>query len=314
MWSRFRVLALVLTLAMVWSVGCQAPSAADKEGAKPQQTEVGFPVTLTDDTDAEVSIDDESQRIVSLIPSMTETAYALGLGEKVVGVTTNDDYPEEVKEVEKVGDMTINVEKVAELKPDLVLASPVNGQETIDKLRELGLTVLSYEPQNLNDVFQMIHNVGQATGAMEQAEKVISDMKKEKELAERVAATVKDDKERVKVWMEVSSDLHTSGKGTFIDELITAAGGENVAADHEGWDPVSSETVIQWNPDVILLTHGDEKAVQSRGGWQEIDAVKHDRIQRVDSNLISRPGPRITQGLLQIAEGLYPEAYAEVAK
>lgn len=314
MWSRFRVLASVLALALVWSVGCQPSTTGDTEGDQPQQqTGEGFPVTLTDDTDTEVRIDSEPERIVSLIPSMTETVYMLDLGEKVVGVTTNDDYPTEVKEVEKVGDMTVNAEKVAELKPDLVLASPVNGQETIDQLRDLGLTVLSLEPQNLDAVLQMMRDVGQATGAMEQAEKVVSDMEKEKELAERVAATAKDEA-KVKVWMEVSPDLHTSGKGTFIDELITVAGGENVAADHEGWDPVSSETVIQWNPEVILFTHGDEKAVQSRSGWKEVDAVKQDRIQPVDSNLVSRPGPRITRGLLQIAEALYPEAYAEVAK
>lgn len=316
MWNRrYRLWVLLFALVMVWSVGCQASTDADKEGAQPQkQTGEGFPLTLTDDTDAEVRIERQPERIVSLIPSMTETAYALELGENMVGVTANDDYPQAVQEVEKVGDMTINVEKVAELKPDLVLASPINGQETIDKLKDLGLTVLCYEPQNVDSVLQMIRDVGQATGTVEQAEKVVADMEKEKQQVEQVAATVKNDKERVAVWMEVSSDLHTAGKGTFMDELITIAGGENVAADHEGWDPVSSETVIKWNPDVILHTHGDQKAVQSRSGWKEIEAVKNDRIEGIDSDLVSRPGPRITQGLLQLAEALYPEAYAEVVK
>ncbi|MDR6225913.1 ABC transporter substrate-binding protein [Desmospora profundinema] len=306
-----RLWVLMLVLVMVWSVGCQAVTDTGKEAGQPQeQAGESFPVTLTDGTDTEVTIESEPKAIVSLIPSMTETAYALDLGDKMVGVTTNDDYPEEVKELETVGDMTIDVEKVASLKPDLVLASTMNG-EAINKLRDLGLTVLSYEPQNLEDVFQMIRDVGQATGSVEKAEEVVSGMEEEKKQAQEVAAAVKDD-DRARVWMEVSPELHTSGKGTFMDELITLAGGENVATDHEGWDPVSSETVVQWNPDVILFTHGDEKAIQSRGGWKKVNALKEGRIEALEGNLVSRPGPRITQGLLHLAEVLYPEAYSDV--
>jgi iron complex transport system substrate-binding protein len=307
-----RLWIVMMVLVMVWSVGCQAATDTGTEAEAPQkQAGEGFPVTLTDDTDTAVTIDREPETIVSLMPSMTETAYALGLGEKMTGVTTNDDYPEEVKELETVGDMNIDVEKVVSLEPDLVLASPVNGDETIAKLRDLGLTVLAYEPKHLDDVFSMIRDVGQATGSSDQAETVVSGMEAEKKQAQEVAAAIREE-DRVRVWMEVSPELHTSGKGTFMDELIQLAGGENVAAEHEGWDPVSSEKVVEWNPDVILHTHGDEKAIQFRGGWKEINALKNDRVEALEGSLVSRPGPRITQGLLQIAEALYPDAYADV--
>ncbi len=100
-----------------------------------------------------------------------------------------------------------------------------------------------------------------------------------------------------------------------MDELITLAGGKNVAKGEKGWFQASSENVVKWNPDVILYTHSDkEEKIAARGGWKSIQAIKEDRVEQLDSNIVSRPGPRITQGLLQISEAIYPEIYAETVK
>ncbi|EGK08891.1 iron (Fe) ABC superfamily ATP binding cassette transporter, binding protein [Desmospora sp. 8437] len=314
-----RISAIWLSLLLVFAVvGCAStPNAGDSTPAVGDsgKQEAGFPVTLTDGTHTKVTVKKEPKRIISLIPSMTETAYALGLGERMVGVTTNDDYPAEVKKVEKVGDMNIDTEKVLSLKPDLVLASEgLNGKETVDKLRKLGLTVIAYEPEDLNGVFQQIQDVGKATGAGKEADRLIGKMKKEKQLAEKIAAKVPADKQ-AKVWIEVSSDLYTAGDETFMNELITLAGGKNVATGEKGWFQASSENVVKWNPDVILYTHPDKKEkITSRGGWKSIRAVKEGRVEQLETNIVSRPGPRITEGLLLISKAIYPEIYAETAK
>lgn len=313
-WTRISAIGLSLLLVFAMVACAPTPNApADNEDSGKQ--EAGFPVTLTDGTDTQVTVKKEPKRIISLIPSMTETAYALGLEDRMVGVTTNDDYPAEVKKVEKVGDMKIDTEKVLSLKPDLVLASEgLNGKETVDKLRKLGLTVIAYEPENLEGVFQQIQDVGKATGAGKKSDELIAKMKKEEQQAKKIAAKVPRDKQ-AKVWIEVSSDLFTAGEGTFMDELITLAGGKNVAKGEKGWFQASSENVVKWNPDVILYTHSDkEEKIAARGGWKSIQAIKEDRVEQLDSNIVSRPGPRITQGLLQISEAIYPEIYAETVK
>ncbi|MFC4076390.1 ABC transporter substrate-binding protein [Salinithrix halophila] len=308
-WMGLLAFLLVFGLA-----GCGTAPDAGQQGHETEKSAEGFPVKLKDDTGKEVTIEKKPKRIVSLIPSMTETIYALGQGKKVVGVTANDDYPAEVKKVEKVGDMNINAEKVVSLKPDLVLASPMVKQETIDKLRKLGLTVLAYEPHDLAGVYKQIRDVGKAAGAEKKAEEVIERMEKEKKVAEKVAAKVSDE-EKAKVWVEVSPDLYTTGKGTFMDELITLAGGKNVAKGQKGWVQLSAEKVVKYDPDVILYTHGAKaKKIASRSGWKKIDAVEDDRIEALDGNLVSRPGPRVTKGLLHISKSLYPDAYAKVAQ
>ncbi|OYD07499.1 ABC transporter substrate-binding protein [Paludifilum halophilum] len=311
--NRSTILAGLTALLLVFGgVACSgAPDAAPKSGTKADDSAGSYPVEIKDDTGIEVTVKEEPKRIVSLIPSMTEIVYALDRGDRVVGVTTNDDYPKEVEKVEKVGDMKVNAEKVVSLEPDLVLASPMNGEDTIEKLRDLGLTVIAFEPQNLKAVYEKIRQVGKAIHAEEEAEKTVKEMKEEQKLAEKIASQVPED-EQVKVWLEVSPDLHTGGDGTFMDQLITMAGGENVAGKEKDWVQVSEEKVVQWNPDVILFTHGDRESIQSRSGWNKVNALKEERVEALDTNRVSRPGPRITQGLLNISKALYPDHYKKV--
>lgn len=309
--SRLVAWFMTLVLAVVM-VGCGADSADPKKGTESgSQKTASFPVEIKDTSGQIVTIEKEPKRIVSIIPGMTEVAFALGIGDRVVGVTENDNYPEEVEKIEKVGDMTINTEKVLALKPDLVLASPLNG-EAVEQLRKLGLTVLSVDGQNLDEVYELIRRVGKATGTEDEAEKVISQMEDEKKaVLEKVDSL--SDKEKPKVWIEVSPELYTAGKGTFMDELVTLAGGYNVAGEQEGWPQVSAEKVVDWNPDVIILMYGHDNQkksvdqVSARKGWQNIEAVKTGQIIPLETDMLSRPGPRLTEGLQKVAEAIHPD-------
>ena len=290
-------------------VGCGSPEAGTEEGSRAEQEASGsFPVTIKDDTGTEVTVEEEPRRIVSLIPSTTEIAFALDLGDRMVGVTTNDKYPPEVEKIEKVGDINIDVEKVLGLKPDLVLASPLNG-DTVEKLRSLGLTVLAVDAESLEEVYASIRRVGMATGAVKQADQRIKEMEAEKKRVVQRVASIPEEK-RVRVWVEIDPTPYTAGRDTLVHELITLAGGRNVAEEMKGWNQVSAEKVIRWNPDVILAAYDiEDQTIASRPGWNRIAAVKEKRVHSIDPDVTTRPGPRITQGLEEIAEMLYPDRF-----
>ncbi|GAB7387044.1 ABC transporter substrate-binding protein [Bacillaceae bacterium] len=269
-----------------------------------------FPVTVVDATGAEITVAKEPERIVSIIPSATETAFALGLGEKIVGVSAWDNYPEEVKKLEKVGGLDVNVEKVVSLQPDLVLAHVSNGK-SVEALRKAGVKVLVTDAKSLAETFAAIRLIAQATGTQEEAEALIRKMQRERDEVIRAVADIPAEK-RPKVWLEVSPELHTAGQGTFLHELVKLAGGQNVASDLQGWVQVNEEKVIAANPDVIFVTYGyyvQEAAeqVKQRKSWQVVNAVKNGRVYELHSDLVDRPGPRITQGLRQIASLLHPD-------
>lgn len=298
-------------LAMLALAGCSTKTAAPANSPGSQSASASaFPVTVTDDASQSVTINAEPKRIVSLAPANTEIAFALGLGDKVVGVTTYDDYPAEVTRISKVGDFTTpNIEAIAAAKPDLVLATTGVQADALKRLKALGATVLAIDPQTLDGVYTDIGRVGRATGTAEKATAVVGSMKAE------VAGVQKavEGTAPVSVFVEIAQNpLYTAGKGTLIDELIGLAGGTNVVT-KPGYVAYSSEQLIEADPQVYLATKGsmsDPAALAKRAGHAKLSAVLDNRVYVLDDNLVSRPGPRIVEGLKQIAEALHPEAFA----
>ncbi len=295
-------------LAAAALAGCSGAAPAPPAPAEAPAPAAAFPVTITDDASQSVTIETEPQRIVSLAPANTEIAFALGLGDKVVGVTTFDDYPAEVAGIAKVGDFTTpNFEAIAAAKPDLVLATTGVQADAIAKLKELGATVIAIDPQSLEGVYTDIERVGQATGTSEKAAEVVGGMKAE------VAAVQKavEGTEAVTAFVEIAQNpLYTVGSGTLIDELLTLAGGTNVVTE-PSYVAYSSEHVIKADPQVYLATKGsmsDPAALAKRAGFAKLSAVKNDRVYILDDNWVSRPGPRVVLGLKQIAAALHPGA------
>jgi iron complex transport system substrate-binding protein len=302
-------LSLVLMFGLVGCAASQSP--ADQPSPKAAGTK--YPVKVKDMAGEVATIKKQPERIVSLIPSNTEIAYALHLDKEMVGVTTNDDYPPQVKKLPKVGDFNINVEQVVALKPDLVLANTANDKQTIDRLKKLGIPVLVLGANSIQDVYRSINAVAKATNHTKEADQLISQMEKErKEIADKIAGIPKN--KRAKVWIELDPNLFTTGGDTFMNELVTEAGGQNVAAGLKGWPKVSPEQVVKWNPDVIISFHGGEKEILSRPGWSSIQAVKNNRVYSLKPDLTNRPGPRIFQGVKQIAALLYPDRFGGKTK
>ncbi len=288
----------------------QQPAAAEKEASSSD-----FPLTITDASGVEIRLEKAPERLVSVAPSNTENAFALGLGSKVVGVTDWDNYPEEVKQIEEIGGLEPNIEKILSLEPDLVIAQVSVNDNSIQPLRDAGLKVLALpESQNFDGVYEALRMLGKATGTLDKAEEVIQQMEQKKAA---ITAKVADlnEAEKVKVWVEISPDLYTAGKGTFIDDLIRLAGGINVASEVEGWAQLSEEQVILAQPEVIITTYGGyaeqspTEQIRARQAWADLPAVKENRIYDVDSDLVSRPGPRLAAGLEEVAKSLYPERF-----
>lgn len=310
-WMHLRTAAALMALVVVLALtGCGSASQPSEPTTPPPATaQASFPVTITDDAGRTVTVEAAPERIVSLAPANTEILFALGLGDKVVGVTSYDDYPTEVADIAKVGDFTgPNIEAVAAADPDLVVATTGVQSDAITRLEELGATVIAVDPQSIAGVYENITEVGQVTGAVAAAEELVAEMK---EQAEEVSAAIAD-AEKVTAFIEIGQDpLFTAGTGTLINELLEAAGGENVVSD-AGYVPYSVEQLVEADPAVYMATKGtmsDPDALDSRAGYAELSAIKNDRVIILDDNLVTRPGPRVVEGLRQIAEGLHPSIF-----
>jgi iron complex transport system substrate-binding protein len=264
-----------------------------------------------------VTLAAQPKRIVSLVPSATETLFALGLGDNVVAVTKWDNYPVGVQEkVDYAFEDSIrpNTEQILELAPDLIIMGLMgNDQKDIEAIRNLKIPVVTINPQTLVETYQSIELFGKLTDSQEQAHKIVSGMKEKEQVIFEKIGTIKDI-DRLKVWTEVDENLYTPGEGTFLNELLTKAGGKNIAADVQGWGQYNSEQVVAKDPQVIFSTYGyyqpDAVAnIIARKGWQNVQAVKNERVIELDSDMVTRTGPRIVDGLESIAKALYPELF-----
>lgn len=273
-----------------------------------------YPLTVKDATGTEFTFDKAPERIVSTSVSETEILFAIGLGDQVVGVSDFDNFPKEVESKPRMGGVTEpNTEAVIAANPELVIAGISIKETALEKLRELGLNVFRTDPKNLEDVLNNILLLGVINDKQAEAEALVAKMREDIRKVTEAAATIQPE-DRKKVYIEFSPGW-TVGKGEFMDELITLAGGINIASDMEGWNPVNEEKVIADNPDVIIYTTGitDEQSgkkledlIRERDGWDQIKAIKEGRMVGMDDDILSRPGPRLTEALLQISEGIYP--------
>lgn len=274
-------------------------------------------LTFTDGLGREVKLEAPAQRVVSLAPSNTEILFAVGAGPQVVGREEFSDYPEAAKNVTSIGPAfeALNTELIVSLKPDLVLAAEINTPEQVKTLEDLGLTVYYLSnPHTLEEMYDNLNIVARLTGHEAEAATLIESLK------QRVAAMdekMTPNSSRVSVFYELDSTdpakPFTAGKGTFITLLIDRAGGHNIAADLEDYPQMSLEQIVSADPAMIIL--GDSmwgitpEMVASRPGWENLSAVKNGKVVPFDDNLVSRPGPRLVDGLEQLAKLLHPELF-----
>ena len=309
------LLALALAACGPASVPTERPVVADQIEVP---TEAVSAIVLTDGLGREVRLDSLAQRVVSLAPSNTEILYAIGAGSQVVGRDEFSDYPGEAKAIDSVGGSMgeFNQEAIVALKPDLVLAAELNPPELVKALEGLGLTVYYLKnPKTLEEMYGNLEIVAKLTGHGTEAQALIDSLKVRVSAVDEKIATVT---EKPVTYYELdATDVTkpwTAGPGTFVDQIIQRAGGQNVGAVLQGdWAQISTEQMVVSNPQVIVL--GDAvygvtfESVKARVGWDVMDAVKNDRIYTFDDNLTSRPGPRLVDALEQMAKLLHPELF-----
>jgi iron complex transport system substrate-binding protein len=276
----------------------------------PSIEETYIDYTFTDGAGREVTIEKVPERVVSLASSATEVMFAIDAGDKVVGVDKYSTYPEEVTELPNLGSgSSLDMEKLIELEPDLVVIWYFYG-EAIENIEQRGINVMAINPASVSDIYDEIGQLGTILGVEESAQDVIDDLQMRiSEITDYVDTIPVED--RPKVYYETSQPFKSLNAETFTGELISMAGGVNIAADQESRYPVlSSEWVIQEDPDVIVvLSYGASvEEIKAREGWDQISAVANDRVYSIESDWVTS-NPRLVLGLEQLAKWFYPDYF-----
>jgi len=296
------------------------PTATPVSSATPIPTDTPAIVSFTDGLGRSVTLSGPAQRVVSLAPSNTEILYWVGAGAQIVARDEFSDYPDTAKTLPSIGGSYggYDLEKIVALKPDLVLAAEINTADQVKALTDLGLTVyLLSNPVSLDEMYGNLETVARMTGHEAQTTTLIESLKGRVQAVEDKVKTIADT-DRPLVYYEFDASdpaaPFTAGAGTFVDTLIGMAGGKNVGSSlNTPWAQISAEKVIELNPVFILL--GDAaygispESVAARSGWKAIDAVKNSMIYPIDDNLVSRPGPRLVDGLEALVKLIHPELY-----
>lgn len=315
----FRKLSLVLLAWMLVLSAC-GPVLTPTPTAVPAEAATATPaaLNLTDDLGRTVTLAQPAQKVVSLAPSNTEILFAIGAGPQMVGRDTFSDFPAAAKSLPDIGGSMgqFNLEQIVALKPDLVLAAELNTPEQVKALENLGLTVYYLKnPTTLEGLYTNLETVGKLTGHESDAAALNETLKVRVAAVDAKIATVS---EKPSVFYELDSTdpskPYTAGPGSFIDLLIARAGGANIGAVLDGqWAQISLEQLVVADPHFILL--GDAmwgvtpESLATRPGWEALSAVKEKRILPFDDNTVSRPGPRLVDGLEALAKILHPELF-----
>lgn len=270
---------------------------------------------FVDDLGRRVKVPISPRRIVCTSPEMTEVLFAVGAGERVVGVSRGCDWPPAARALPRVGDFsTLSIEKVVALKPDLMITTGHEQERMIRQMAPLGIPVVAFMPRDIAGVRRDITAVGELVGARPGAARALAafdaDLARTDGRVRVIAAA-----DRPRVYLEISPDpLMTVARGSFVHEALVRAGGVNIGADLvRPYCRIDAEEVIARNPDVIITCHGGASpaVICGRPGWNAIAAVKAGRVYEADGDLILRAGPRLGRGIAELHTLFYTPPTAE---
>ena len=299
----YHLLTGIIVISLLGLTGCS-------------QASIPASATYIDDIGRTVQIKSIPQRIISLSPSNTEMVYALGLQDRLVGVTSYDNYPPEAKNKPIVSDYsTVDLEKIVNAKPDLVLADSIHKKDTIPALEKLGITVYTMNPKNTDEILNEIKVLGQITGKTQEADNMVSSLKNRIQAVTDKTAKITDSQKPRVLYVTWHDPIWTAGSDTMIQYLIDMAGGTNIAADLNGYATITLESAIQRNPQVIIVmsSMGDQNTsldyIKSNEQFSATDAVKNGRVYEIDADIFGRTTPRIVDGLETLMKLLHPELF-----
>jgi len=314
MFKRKSIISIVLAVIVCFVFSaCSNTATKDKDidTTKKDTNAVVYPLKVVDKYDRTVTIESEPKRIITIAPNITEGIYALGKGGSLVGRSDYDDYPTEALKVPSVGSLLQpNIEKIIELKPDIVIASTHFDKTVVKKLEDLNIKVIVlYGEENFAGVYNTLAQLGKVVNANEKAQTIISDMKKK---VADITAKVANSKKPTVYYVAgfgKSGDF-TAGKDTFIGNMIELAGGKNAAEDVVGWK-YSIEKLVEKDPDVLICSKffDSKKGIEATTGYKDLKAVKSGKLLEIDDNIIVRQGPRLADGLEAMAKLIHPELF-----
>jgi ABC-type Fe3+-hydroxamate transport system substrate-binding protein len=297
------VLGILLSFALVATASCRK---TEKSLSDRQTREV------TDEAGRRVLLPNKIDRIVSLAPNLTEIVYAIGAGDRLVGRTSYCDYPPQAKSVTEVGDtMHPSIERIITLKPQIVLVSTASQLESFTKqLDEQKIAVYVTNPTNLDEIFLSIERLGELFGTSETAKKLADELRRRTQKVEAAVASTKP----VRVFYQVSGEpLYTIGRDAYLTDLIKRAGGVSVTGDVPGAFPrYSDEAALASKPDAIILPTGGSMGEANStviSALKDSPAVLNGHVYKINGDLLSRPGPRLVDGLEAMARALHPDAF-----
>ena len=312
--KRFCWLLLIVVAAI--SPSCRA-TADNVSNAAPSQSQVPLRV-VTDDLGREIRVPTKIKRVVSLAPSVTEMIFAAGGDDRLVGVTTFCNYPEQAKSIAKVGDtMNPNMETIVALRPDVVFVSTASQIEAFAKtLEQNGIAVYVMNPATLDDVLENLHQLGIIFNTDNTTSELIETLK-DRMWAVRLTFDLQRDETQiehdnrvhpVKVFVQVSKEpLFTIGKESFLNNLLESAGGRSVTANvTTAYPKLSKETALALQPEAIILSDSEDNS-EPNDVFKNSPAVKNGRVYRINADILSRPGPRLVDALEEIAKYLHPD-------
>lgn len=316
MWRGF-VLVVTALLVLALVSGCGGGGAKepqDATGAGEETRADGgsvYPLTLKDSLEREITIEKEPSRIISLSPAITEILFAIGAADKIVGVTNYCDYPPEALEKPKVGDFTNpNLEVIISSQPEVIFIAAGVQADLVKQFEDLDIKVITLDANSVTQVLENIETAGRITGNIEQAGEVVANLQQR---VDAVREKISRATHKPTVFFEVWDDpLMTAGPGSFIDDLITLAGGTNIAGDvTKRFAEFNREVLLERNPEIYILnSHAHTPAeIKNRAGYTGLEAVQKDRVYAIEDDLVTLPGPRIVEGLEQMARIIHPELF-----
>jgi iron complex transport system substrate-binding protein len=267
---------------------------------------VSFPVTIQDSGGTEVRLERMPERIISLSPGATEVLFAIGAGDRVVATDRFSDFPEAATRLPKIEYSNPSPEAALALSPDLVIMA-TRQQQQVAQFRELGMTVFfAREAADLGQVYDSIELLGRLTGHEAEAANVVASMRRD---IDAVTRAIEGVTQGPRVFVEISPTLSTASPSTFIGGMIGLLKGRNIAPDGTvAFPQLTAEAVLAADPEVVILTHpGTPSEVAARPGWNGVAAVQAGRVISVDPNVVTRPGPRLPEGIRALGRALYPE-------